>query len=109
MNVTSLFKREESEKDKLRFEPSRKSGLPVEELCSALSAEPCPDYRMRPYPGVLVQLESQFTGAPAFAFGPVFYLDLYPDEALSLLSDRENLLPMSAQVERLKLAEWIGS
>ena len=109
VNVTSFFQRDESEKATLRFEPSNKSGKPPGQLCSTLSSDPCPDYLMRPYPDAIVPLESQFIGAPAFFFEEVFYVNLYPDEALKVLaSKKDDLMPMSEQIDRLKKAEWIG-
>ena len=115
MNVTSFFKRDESEKATLRFEPSGKSGEPPSQLCSTLNSDPCPDYLMRPYPDAIVPLESQFIGAPAFFFDEVFYVNLYPDEALKVAQEvaqeankKDELIPMSEQIDRLKKAEWIG-
>ena len=46
--------------------------------------------------------------APLFHFNQVFYVSLYPDAAFDLLGNNPEILPMSEQVERLKLAEWIG-
>ena len=81
------------------------------ELCSTPNADPCPDYLMRELPGGIVPLQSQFPDAPPFYFDEVFAVNLYPDEVVNLtetLSDRDKFLPMSEQVKRLKLAEWIG-
>ena len=65
---------------------------------------------MRKLPGGTVSLQSQFSDAPPFYFEEVFYVNLFPDEVVDLINDetRDKIRPMSEQVSRLKLAEWIG-
>ena len=67
---------------------------------------------MRELPGGTVEIQSQFADTPPFYFKEVFYVNLFPDEVVHLAKtrviDKDKILPMSEQVKRLKLAEWIG-